>query len=387
VALLAVVSVAFLLQAREGASQYAKALWRATSRGFAGPGAAEVSSERSVDALLERMAPGAPAAEQEEARAVLRACTPALDDNALAAAVQTQIASACSLLAAQRDLSVAWPLLATGLHEELARVQANLFSLLCCSRDAHGAPMADILLDAEARIANGVADDRANAIELLDVTLPKRLKRPVLALVEDHGPLQTLRKLGHGSVPAALGPRERLALMADDPSLGSWTVSLVHLSGTDTEKGPGLADVDAPEAYPPEVASVVWLRSIDIFERVPYQLLSELSGRFRPFPVSAGVRVVAEGQVGEELYIVRSGEVAVQHGDQVLARMGPGSVFGELAVLDPAPRSADVVATTDTDLLILDRTTFLELMGRRPEVVADMITMLVRRLRARTMGA
>jgi hypothetical protein len=300
--------------------------------------------------------------------------------------VRVQIASARSLLAAERDLSVAWPLLAAGLHEELARVQANLFSLLCCSRDADGASMADILLDAEARIANGMADDRANAIELLDVTLPKWLKRPVVALAEGHGPLQTLRKLGHGPVPPALTARERLALMADDASLGSWTVSLVHLSESDKEKGPGMPDVGAPEVYPPEVASVLWLRSIDIFERVPYQLLSELSSRLRPFPVSAGVRIVTEGDGGEELYIVRSGEVAVQHGDHVLARVGPGSVFGELAVLDPAPRSADVVATNDTDLLILDRTTVLDLMGRRPEVAADIITMLVRRLRARTLG-
>jgi CRP-like cAMP-binding protein len=59
-------------------------------------------------------------------------------------------------------------------------------------------------------------------------------------------------------------------------------------------------------------------------------------------------------------------------------------VFGESAVLDPGPRPADVVATVDVDLLILDRATLLDLMGRRPEVAADIITMLVRRLRADT---
>lgn len=62
--------------------------------------------------------------------------------------------------------------------------------------------------------------------------------------------------------------------------------------------------------------------------------------------------------------------------------MGPGSVFGESAVLDPAPRLADVVATVDAELLVLDRAALLDLMGRRPEVAADIITMLVRRLRA-----
>ena len=76
-----------------------------------------------------------------------------------------------------------------------------------------------------------------------------------------------------------------------------------------------MPDPGPPDVYPPEVASVVWLRTIDIFRHVPYQLLAELSGRLRPFSVPAGVRVVTEGEEGDELYIVRAGEVAVQHGD------------------------------------------------------------------------
>lgn len=148
-----------------------------------------------------------------------------------------------------------------------------------------------------------------------------------------------------------------------------------------------MSDAGSPESYPPTASSVVWLRTVDMFRQIPHQLLSELSSRLRPFLVSAGVRIVTEGDEGDELYIVRAGEVAVQHGNDVIARLGPGSVFGEFAVLDPAPRSADVVATADTDLLILDRTTLLDLMGRQPEVAADIITMLVRLLRARTPGA
>jgi hypothetical protein len=378
------------------------ALRRATNRGFAAaatppapPAPPADGSCDGVDALLSRLAPGASYLDQEQARAELRASTPLLDDERLGAAVQVQVQSARSLLAAERDLSATWPLLAECLHEELARIQANLFSLLCCSRDAFGAPMADILLDAEARITNGVADDRSNAIELLDVTLPKWLKLPVVALTEDHGPRQTLRKLGVDLVPAARTAEERLALMGDDASLGSWTVCLVRLglatanggAESNDKEAPAMSDLGSPDLYPPEVASVVWLRTIDIFGRVPYQVLSELSSRLRPYAVSAGVRVVTEGEEGDEMYIVRAGEATVQHGDRVVARLGPGSLFGELAVLDPAPRSADVVATVDTDLLILDRTTLLDLMARRPEVAADIITMLVRRLRTGTYEA
>ncbi len=393
VGLLVVVSAGYLLLTRTTTAQYVTALRRATNRAFAAAAAPPANgSSDGVGALLSRLAPGASYLDQEQARAELRASTPRLDDERLGAAVQVQVQSARSLLAAERDLSAAWPLLAQGLHEELARVQANLFSVLCCSRDASGAPLADLLLDAEARITNGVADDRANAIELLDVTLPKPLKLPVVALAEDHGALQTLRRLGADRVPAPRTAEERLALMGNDASLGSWTLSLVRLglatvngsAESHDKKAPGMSELGSTDTYPPEVAEVVWLRTIDIFGRVPYQVLSELSSRLRPYPVSAGVRVVTEGEEGDELYIVRAGEATVQRGDRVVARLGPGSLFGELAVLDPAPRSADVVATVDTDLLILDRTTLLDLMARRPEVAADIITMLVRRLRTGT---
>ena len=408
VALLAVVSAIFLLLCRAGTRQYVTALRRATSRGYVREQPADGSS--AADGLLERLAPGTSPAEQEEARTALRASAPLLDKQKLNAAVQAQAQSASSLLAAERDLSVAWPLLAMCLHEELTRVRANLFSLLCCSRDASGAPLADIIIDAEARITSGMADDRATAIELLDVTLPKQLRRPLVALTEDDRPYQTLRKLGHGLVPAPLAARDRLALIEHDTSLSSWTLGLVRLglatvngsaahagstadigstanTGSAANTGREVYGMPEPSLYPAEVASVVWLRTVDIFSNVPYQLLSELSARLRPLSVSAGVRVVTEGEDGDELYVVRAGEVAIQRVDGAAARMGPGSVFGESAVLDPAPRLADVVATVDADLLVLDRATLVDLMGRQPEAAAGIIAMLVRRLRAGNLGA
>jgi hypothetical protein len=388
------VSAVFVVVSRNATAQYVTALLRATSRGFSGREPAQMAVAdgwpADTEEVLGHLSPAAPVVDQERAAAELRANTPTLDDARLRAAMEVQCQAARALLSAERDLSGSWPLLAESLHEELARVRANVFTLLCCTPDAAGRPRTEVILDAEARINNGGADERANAIELLDVVLPNWLRRPVVALTEDNGPVHALRQLTNGDLPAPLGPQERVATLRKGMSLSAWANSVALLGPPVAGEAPGngygkandMNGRGGPGQYPPDVESVLWLRTVDIFQRVPYQLLDELSSRLRPLSVSAGVRVATEGEEGDELYIVRTGQVAVQHGPDVIARMGPGSVVGELAVLDPAPRAADLVATCDTDLLILDRTTLLDLMGRRPEVAADIVTMLVRRLRA-----
>ena len=63
------------------------------------------------------------------------------------------------------------------------------------------------------------------------------------------------------------------------------------------------------------------------------------------------------------------------------AVIGPGGVVGELAVLDPMPRSATVLATTDCLLFRLDKAAFDEVLAERPEVARGVIRELVGRLR------
>jgi CRP/FNR family transcriptional regulator, cyclic AMP receptor protein len=62
-------------------------------------------------------------------------------------------------------------------------------------------------------------------------------------------------------------------------------------------------------------------------------------------------------------------------------RMGPGSVVGEMAVLDPQPRSATVRAVTPVRAFLLRKAAFDQALRMRPEIAAGVITELVRRLR------
>ena len=99
-----------------------------------------------------------------------------------------------------------------------------------------------------------------------------------------------------------------------------------------------------------------------------------------------GTVLVAQDRPGDGLYIVYSGRVKVvmygANGREVtLAILRPGEVFGELSMLDGAPRSATVVAMSDAQLLALPREDFMRHLERNPQTALNLLGELARRLR------
>lgn len=132
--------------------------------------------------------------------------------------------------------------------------------------------------------------------------------------------------------------------------------------------------------------------SIELLSRVP--LFSELSSEElarisrvavpRAFP--AGVRVFHEGDHSDACYLVRSGDLRVtrEHSDGraiALATLGPGDIFGELAMFDGEARSASVETLSDSELLALPASDFRRLLAEHPEIAVKLIGALTRRLR------
>jgi PPM family protein phosphatase len=72
--------------------------------------------------------------------------------------------------------------------------------------------------------------------------------------------------------------------------------------------------------------------------------------------------VIREGDRGEELFIVLTGSVKVMHGDTVLATLKPGDHFGEMALVRNQPRSATVVSDLDSELMVIRRVDFFEIL-------------------------
>jgi CRP-like cAMP-binding protein len=103
-----------------------------------------------------------------------------------------------------------------------------------------------------------------------------------------------------------------------------------------------------------------------------------------PVYFDRGKTIVEEGQPGLRMYAVIAGRVAVSIGGSVVERLGPGGVFGELALIGQTPRMASVVAETDCQLLPVSRTAFLLVVKTNAEFAASLLGALAARLRKLT---
>ena len=96
----------------------------------------------------------------------------------------------------------------------------------------------------------------------------------------------------------------------------------------------------------------------------------------------AGAAVFREGEQGELMYVVRSGEIDISVQGVAVESVGRGRVFGEMALIDGAPRSATATARTDAEVLPVDRRKFVFLVHQTPFFALDVMRTLADRLRA-----
>ncbi|HET9878162.1 MAG TPA: ATP-binding protein [Candidatus Limnocylindria bacterium] len=136
----------------------------------------------------------------------------------------------------------------------------------------------------------------------------------------------------------------------------------------------------------PTAATVEALRASALFADLPEDDLERLAGMVESVRLEAGEALLREGEPGDALYVVASGELEVVRGsgtDEVpLALVGPGSVQGEMALLEGRPRNATVRAIEAVQALRLPRAALFELLATRPEAALAMIRTTLGRLRS-----
>ncbi len=128
------------------------------------------------------------------------------------------------------------------------------------------------------------------------------------------------------------------------------------------------------------------LRAVPLFRQVPEADLRAMADLVRERRQPKGSLILTQGDEGETLFLIRSGQVKVtvvaEDGRQViLSVLGAGSFFGEMALIDDEPRSAHVIAMEESALLALRREDFRAQLARSPELGIALLRELSRRLR------
>jgi hypothetical protein len=234
------------------------------------------------------------------------------------------------------------------LHEDELRRQTNLCLGRVLGIAALGGNPATVHA-VERRLRSLRDADRRGALDLLQEVARGEQRRRLVALVETllSGP------------KAAPPPEAEAAVVAADP----WLARV--LSG----------QLEAAEAH------LLALRRTLLFDEVPGEALALLAAAVVEESVAAGTVVVQQGEAGHALFVVLDGSLEMERDGWHVGRLSAGGWFGELALIDGAPRTATVTTTTATRLLRLERLAFQQALDRNPEIGHGLLLSLTRWLR------
>jgi CRP-like cAMP-binding protein len=158
------------------------------------------------------------------------------------------------------------------------------------------------------------------------------------------------------------------------PATDRWELSRAALTA-------GHAVADDPARKPGRLWAEV-LAKVPLFAGVPARHVRRIAALGSAANFNAKTRIVSAGDPGDAFYVLLVGRAEVQRGrGRPKVEIGPGAYFGEMALLDGAPRSATVVAKSETTCLMLARKQFEKVLKDEPAVAYALLRTLAARLR------
>ena len=122
------------------------------------------------------------------------------------------------------------------------------------------------------------------------------------------------------------------------------------------------------------------LKGLPLFQGIPSRQLSRIPARVKRF--GAGERIVRAGDPGNAFYVILDGAVRAEPPGRGAVVLAAGDYFGEMALLDGAPRSADITTVGEVTTMVIGRAAFAKLLRSEPQMAAVLLRTLARRLRA-----
>jgi CRP-like cAMP-binding protein len=124
------------------------------------------------------------------------------------------------------------------------------------------------------------------------------------------------------------------------------------------------------------------IRRLPLFELCSKRDLRRIAALAVERSVDGGTELIREGEPGTEFFVVVEGEVEVRRRGRRVARLGPGSYVGEIALLSRSPRTATVAAATPLHVLAIAGRDFVELLDAIPELWLKVARTLADRVEA-----
>jgi cyclic nucleotide-binding protein/HEAT repeat protein len=208
---------------------------------------------------------------------------------------------------------------------------------------------------------------RANALEVIESVGERELVRPLLSMWEAAASSTTIDHTG-------------LEGLREDPD--PWIRACADLVAVANEGGTMTKSV----AVLPLMERVLFLRKVPLFAELPPPDLQPIAGIAQEQTFADGEAIAEQGDPGDAMYIIVSGEVAVvvrgDAGERVVAVRPSGEVVGEMAVITSEPRMAGLVARGPVRVLSIERRQFESILRERPGTSLGVIRVLCHRLTA-----
>ena len=123
-----------------------------------------------------------------------------------------------------------------------------------------------------------------------------------------------------------------------------------------------------------------YLTRTPLFSACSKKDLALVSKHSEHLTIPAGTEMTTEGKVGYEFYVIVDGKATVSKSGKQVAVLGPGDSFGELSLLDRAPRNATVTADTSCEVVLLGQREFNALLDIVPTLAHKLLIGLARRI-------
>ena len=123
------------------------------------------------------------------------------------------------------------------------------------------------------------------------------------------------------------------------------------------------------------------LKNVSLFSGCSQKDLEKVAKAGDEVSMPAGTLIIDQGQTGREAFVVLDGSVLVKRNGKKVAALGPGTMVGELSLLDHGPRTATVVCETDCSLLVLNSRNFMAVVDEVPALSHKLLQSLAGRIR------